>query len=549
MRAFRLFAIAAAYCIFVIALCLINRPNLVGTLLGMALFGASALGAWTIRERGVCPRTMLAAALISGLGVLAFLWPDPWPGYYSIPVRGAHWPYEFGPLHLFYLRLLLVSGAVAPLWVGLLSLPRFTGWQRRIRQLTVCCVFLSATLPLAALYLDWTNRFGMGEIVLVALCATGLGALSVSGSISVALFSLAQRKEPVKGLKAVGHDVGVGLDLFLRDLRTLFPFQLMAALPLASLAPIWTGLLDLEGFVRNTGPFMYRILASMVVVIIGAMGVIALFLQAAQGRKMAGAPKRLRRGLVPILVLILLVTGANIFGVNLGLGMGPTYEGKRASKWIELLGRSYLPNETFRKSDRRKPVEALLSIGPTAVPVAMDMLWDKQWEVRTGAAAALALWGTDSSPAAVYLIPAIEDENRYVREAAIEALASIGPADGVSVVLVHQLAYVEPRVRVDVAYAILLLAPDNEPAMRTLIDSIDPLSYETQGSTSLTDVSTSDVRTRACWVLQEIGPPAKAAVPTLVDALKDKDDKVRGAATRALAAVDPETAKQVAAIP
>ncbi len=57
------------------------------------------------------------------------------------------------------------------------------------------------------------------------------------------------------------------------------------------------------------------------------------------------------------------------------------------------------------------------------------------------------------------------------------------------------------------------------------------------------------LRKEAAEIIERLGPSAKAVTPTLVDALKDKDESVRDAVLNALLAIDPSAEVVKKAIP
>jgi len=104
------------------------------------------------------------------------------------------------------------------------------------------------------------------------------------------------------------------------------------------------------------------------------------------------------------------------------------------------------------------------------------------------------------------LAEALRDSDRFVREAAAEALAQIGPA-----------------------------AKDAVPA---LLDALHGKE----------DAEFVDARRKAAWALCRIGPDANVALPALVKALGDKDRGVRLAAAGALCGMRADAAEAVPAL-
>ena len=192
---------------------------------------------------------------------------------------------------------------------------------------------------------------------------------------------------------------------------------------------------------------------------------------------------------------------------------------------------------------------------PIAVPALIDTLDDKEDFVRGAAAGALGeigapaeaavplminmIRGNDNdsiryniilglgkigSPSVIpVLIEALDDDDAYVRRAAIHQLCVIRePISQVVPALMQTLADSDSHVRFLGAIA---LSKIGEPAIAVLIE----------GLSDEVDV----VRREAAFALGKMGPTAQTAVPALKQALKDKDKRVRQKATRALKQIAP----------
>lgn len=195
MKTFRPFVIAVACYAAAVAVCWTGWAWFVTpegayarTLLGLGGFGVIALGARTVRKRGVWPSAMLAAIWMSGLGALVVLFPDP--------------QQTSGELHATYFtRAALASGATALLWAGLLSIPRLERWRQWMRRLTVYCVFLQATWPVALLLAHLADRYNMMGLDALGIilfsstfCYLPSGALAIAGTVTVIVLAITQQK-------------------------------------------------------------------------------------------------------------------------------------------------------------------------------------------------------------------------------------------------------------------------------------------------------------------------------------------------------------------
>src|SRR5205823_1749196 len=126
----------------------------------------------------------------------------------------------------------------------------------------------------------------------------------------------------------------------------------------------------------------------------------------------------------------------------------------------------------------------------------------KDRDARVRVSAALAVYQVDGRTAGLPVLQeALEDKQAHVREQTCAALAALGV----------RAAPADPGKLVDLVAA--------------------GLESENAG-----------VRKRAAQVLGEFGAGAKAAVPALLQALRDRENTVREAAAAALRRIDPQAA-------
>jgi HEAT repeat protein len=195
--------------------------------------------------------------------------------------------------------------------------------------------------------------------------------------------------------------------------------------------------------------------------------------------------------------------------------------------------------------------------GATVVPHLSEALRDPDGTVRWAAADALNRFGPEAARAAPALIAAVDDPELTVRSAAIDALASIGlkakaalpilnrltqdngsPLRGSSAaalyhidrrqaqaaipVFIDELKQSDTRLRWHALYYLRKMIRDAKEAIPvpSLIDALGDRDF--------------GVRGMAAWVLGEIGPRAEPAVPALVKALTVNDVWMRTASAPAL---------------
>jgi HEAT repeat protein len=253
---------------------------------------------------------------------------------------------------------------------------------------------------------------------------------------------------------------------------------------------------------------------------------------------------------------------------------------------------------------RRSVAGALGKIGPeatAALPELIEILKDQGENslVRQYAATALARIGPRADEVDSALVEALSDDDSKIHEAAIKALAEIGPrteptqeveqavpalirklTDGDTDTrqpvlgelgkigrwavpgLISILKNDEPVVRQYAAMALARIGPEAENAVPTLIEVLEERNNDTEvrrlvatalgmiGPNAKAGISVltnrlqdreedGEVRGAAAQALGMIGPEAKVAVPALIESLKDNDSRIRGFALAALERIGP----------
>lgn len=182
---------------------------------------------------------------------------------------------------------------------------------------------------------------------------------------------------------------------------------------------------------------------------------------------------------------------------------------------------------------REQAAHALAGIGPAAkeaVPALADLLTSKTGQVRAIAANALGNLGEASAPATSGLIKALTDPDVNVRRESAQALGEIGPAAKAAVPsLIVALSDDQGAVTMHAAEALGRIGPASVPALTKAIG--DP-----------------KIRGLAIMILAELGPPAKAAAPSLIGLIKDPDKEIRREAIIALAQIGPDASQAVPAL-
>ena len=179
-------------------------------------------------------------------------------------------------------------------------------------------------------------------------------------------------------------------------------------------------------------------------------------------------------------------------------------------------------------------VETLAEIGAPAVPALKDVLSDDNAEMRCHAARTLSNMGYKAKPAAIALVPLLNDEYDKVRIAAASALGGMKsqPVRDIDIINIKEQT-LERSIHTDDALldkAAEAAIPDLMKMIRDESNSIRVAAVSALGTlggaTAVPALTTAlkdkddNVRTMAAMTLGEIGPPANAAVSTLINILK-----------------------------
>ena len=167
---------------------------------------------------------------------------------------------------------------------------------------------------------------------------------------------------------------------------------------------------------------------------------------------------------------------------------------------------------------RNGALEALIKVGPAAVPALMRGLRHGQARVRRGSALVLGKIRSAARPATAALLAALGDENPMVRGAAAEALCEIDPDSLAGVAtLIELLERPEQTIRARAAVSLGRLGPRAGAAAGALAVALG---------------DTDRVAAAAAFALGKI--QATSAVPRLIEALGHKDRLVRRGAAESL---------------
>lgn len=175
---------------------------------------------------------------------------------------------------------------------------------------------------------------------------------------------------------------------------------------------------------------------------------------------------------------------------------------------------------------RQAAAEILANLGApakSALPDLLTALKDKQGPVRRAAALTIAVLGSEAQEALQPLIEALTDKEPGVRMAAAQALGELGPqASPAIAALTNAFRDGNQEVRVQSVLALVKIGPE---AARVLVNTIFSDNYQ--------------MRVNAIFTLGQMGPAAKNAGDSLIEAMKERDPGIRGASALALGRIGP----------
>ena len=242
---------------------------------------------------------------------------------------------------------------------------------------------------------------------------------------------------------------------------------------------------------------------------------------------------------VGLLVLILLGLGYWAWQRYRGPSV-PVYEGKTLAQWLDELN-----DADYSVSDAA--ADALVRIGPDAVPMLLDARASSDVRLHRRAVAVLVRIGAPAAPGLVEALREKPEEARVetplvrMGPAAVPALVEALKGEKRGKEAARILGLMGPRGTDAVPGLIGLLRDRHAPvAVReATADALgkigEPVAEVVPALTAALKDDKEEVRYRAAEALAWIGPPAKEAMPALVAALKDEDARTAEMACLALA--------------
>lgn len=213
----------------------------------------------------------------------------------------------------------------------------------------------------------------------------------------------------------------------------------------------------------------------------------------------------------------------------------------------------------------RSAVRAIAKVGAPAVPDLVRALANKDFAVNRYATEALALIG---KPAVAPLVAALGSRDEDERQRAADALSWIG--EPAVPALIKTLQQRSPKTRywaacafhglsagsrrAEMINALAAATKDSDADVRAQVIIVlgEMLAKEKRAIAALADVVVEDKdshnRFLAASALAEIGPAAKAAVPTLIRALRSSHKDVRSSAVIVLGKIGPASEPATAAL-
>jgi HEAT repeat protein len=239
----------------------------------------------------------------------------------------------------------------------------------------------------------------------------------------------------------------------------------------------------------------------------------------------------------------------------------PSYDSKTMGQWLaELKDRS--------PAVRREAASALGSLDPPTkevVPVLLAALGDADPSVRSNAAGSLVhVDRTHIEQALPSLLAGLKHQDADVRRSAASALGDAGSkAERAAPGLIVALKDSDRSVSKEAAIALAWIGPaqsrDAVPRlMKALKDGQDQVGGPSRATTALWKIGRAapetipiliaglkdpKLRVDSAYILGLIGPPARSAIPALVEASAHRDTKLRCSAAMALVEIEPTQAQ------
>jgi HEAT repeat protein len=162
-----------------------------------------------------------------------------------------------------------------------------------------------------------------------------------------------------------------------------------------------------------------------------------------------------------------------------------------------------------------------------ALAVLLELLRNKNDDMRYGALSVLASIGPSARRAVPHLLRALRDSECSVRAQAARVLGIVGVRDRVAcLALTRALEDEDKEVRIQAALALRRLERGHKRTGEILVDYFESEFPHRRDGDELVDA---------------LGPDAKAVVPALLRALRHEDDDVFWEAARLLKRIDPAT--------
>ena len=211
--------------------------------------------------------------------------------------------------------------------------------------------------------------------------------------------------------------------------------------------------------------------------------------------------------------------------------------GSEAKSAIPALG---LLREDKDRTVRRIVDSAFTELGPCAWPCLMDVLIDERGEVRKNVAIALIMFAEPKQTVPA-LTELLNDKDYSVRVAAAMRSGKIGPDAKAAVpALIEMLKNQDSYLRCTAAYTLAMIGPEAKIAVPALIGLLRDKDMNVRNGAAVALGQTrsetrvvvpaliellkgKDSRSSAASALARIGPAAKIAIPALKELLGDKD--------------------------
>ncbi|HAA55329.1 MAG TPA: hypothetical protein DCE42_11270 [Myxococcales bacterium] len=214
-------------------------------------------------------------------------------------------------------------------------------------------------------------------------------------------------------------------------------------------------------------------------------------------------------------------------------------------------------------------MKALIKLGPAVIKPLSETVMDNSWQVKLQVAKLLGMMGAKGAPGTKILINIIGESDTEVRKHAVISLGKIGPGAAAAVPALTKLLHTQKEERViwkNTVLSLVRIGPAGHTALLQAMQHkelwwLPPKVGEMLGELGdklgkpgmplLSKTLQSEkweVRLTTTMIVRKLGPSAAPLVKTLIQALQDKDDRVKNGVAKALGSIGSQAKSALPAL-